>query len=181
MTPEQLRRLQQSFSRIEPDVETFGALFHERLFQIAPEMRSLFRSDLKAQQSKFMKVIAEVVRLPLRAMVSLPVTCLSSGEAMLPGAYWAGKLHAGHGVRIADFEIMKQALLMALDETLGQELTPEIRDAWIAAYDIVARAMARGMKDAAEGGHEPGTTEGAPPEQGEEGSQAFLKMVGKRS
>src|SRR5690242_12183759 len=108
MIPAQLRLLQRSFSKIEPVAEQFGTIFYERLFAIAPEMRPLFRTDIKAQQSKFMKVIAEVVQLHLRAMISLPATAQVSGEVMIPGAFWSGKLHAAYGVRMEDFDSMKQ-------------------------------------------------------------------------
>ena len=97
MTPAQIRLLQRSYSKIEPLSEQFGAMFYDRLFIISPDIRPMFRTDLKAQQSKFMKVIKEVVELHLRAMVSLPVTAQMSGEVTLPGGFWSGKLHAAYG------------------------------------------------------------------------------------
>lgn len=145
MTPAQLRLLQRSFAKIEPDADKFGAIFYARLFTIAPEIRPLFRTDLKAQQSKFMKVIKEVVQLHLRAIVSLPVTAEASGRAVLPGAFWSGKLHAAYGVRMEDYAIMKSALVWALDKTLGAEATAEVKEAWSAAYDVVVNAMEKGM------------------------------------
>jgi hemoglobin-like flavoprotein len=146
MTPAQLRVLQHSFAGIEPHAEQFGATFCDRLFAIAPEMRALFRTDIKAQQSKFMTVIGEVVQLHLRAMISLPVTAQTSGEAMLPGAYWSGKLHAAYGVRMEDFDKMKEAFLWALQHTLKDDLNGEILETWALAYDVVVRAMQSGME-----------------------------------
>lgn len=145
MTPAQLRLLQRSYAKIEPMADQFGAIFYARLFTIAPEIRPLFRTDLKAQQSKFMKVIKEVVQLYLRAIVSLPVTAQASGRAVLPGAFWSGKLHAAYGVRMEDYAIMKSALVWALDKTLGADATDEVKEAWSAAYDIVVNAMEEGM------------------------------------
>ena len=183
MTPAQLRLLQRSFSRIEPVAEQFGTIFYERLFAIAPEMKPLFRTDIKAQQSKFMKVIGEVVQLHLRAMISLPATAQASGEAMLPGAFWSGKLHAAYGVRMEDFDSMKQALIWALEQTLQDDLTPEVQDAWSIAYDIVARAMKNGMESPEDEELEPETNMQArlqATEQEEEAS-AFMRMLGERS
>lgn len=145
MTPAQLRLLQRSFAKIEPIADQFGAIFYARLFTIAPEIRPLFRTDLKAQQSKFMKVIGEVVQLHLRAIVSLPVTAEASGRAVLPGAFWSGKLHAAYGVRTEDYAIMKSALVWALDKTLGADATEDVKAAWSAAYDVVVNAMEEGM------------------------------------
>lgn len=145
MMPAQLRVLQRSFARIEPIADQFGAVFYERLFTVAPEIKPLFRTDIKAQQSKFMKVIKEVVQLHLRSMVALPVTATAANSAVLPGAFWSGKLHAAYGVRMEDYAIMKSALIWALEKTLGPECTPEVKDAWSSAYDIVVGAMQEGM------------------------------------
>ena len=183
MTPAQLRLLQRSFMKIEPIAEQFGTIFYERLFEIAPEMRPLFRTDIKAQQSKFMKVIAEVVQLHLRAMISLPATAQTNGEAMLPGAYWSGKLHAAYGVRMEDFESMKLALVWALEQVLGDELTPDVRGAWSAAYDVVARAMQSGMEveqQEQESEPESGMQTRLQAAENEEATTAFLRMLGER-
>jgi hemoglobin-like flavoprotein len=182
MTPSQLRLLQGSYSKVEPVAEQFGTIFYERLFAIAPEMKPLFRRDIKAQQSKFMKVIGEVVQLHLRAMVSLPVTA-QVGEAALPGAYWSGKLHAAYGVRMEDFDRMKEALLWALKQILADDLTPEVQDAWIAAYDIVAQAMKPGMESPEEDDLEPEADMQTRLRTAEDENEAsaFLKMLGERS
>jgi hemoglobin-like flavoprotein len=182
MTPAQLRLLQRSFAQIEPHAEQFGTMFYDRLFAIAPEMKPLFRTDIKAQQSKFMKVIGEVVKLYLRALISLPVTKQNSGEAMLPGAYWSGKLHAAYGVRMDDFDKMKQALVWALHNTLKEQLTPEIVEAWSMAYDIVVQAMQTGMESDEDDETEPETNMqarlNAADKEDEAGS--FLKILGER-
>lgn len=155
MTPAQLRLLQRSFAKIEPKADEFGSIFYQRLFQIAPEIRPLFRTDLKAQQSKFMKVIGEVVQLHLRAIISLPVTAQSSGRAVLPGAFWSGKLHAAYGVRMEDYDVMKSALVWALEQTLLEECTAEVKDAWSTAYDVVVKAMQEGMLSPEDDENEP--------------------------
>jgi hemoglobin-like flavoprotein len=184
MTPAQIRLLQRSFSKVEPVAEQFGTLFYDRLFAIAPEMKPLFRTDIKAQQSKFMKVIGEVVQLQLRAIISLPATSQPTAEAMLPGAYWSGKLHAAYGVRMEDFESMKEALLWALERTLKDDMTTDVRNAWIAAYDIIARAMQAGMESPEDVDLEPETgmqSRLQAADEEEEGTSAFLRMLGERS
>lgn len=182
MTPAQLRLLQRSFAQIEPRAEEFGTMFYDRLFTIAPEMKPLFRTDIKAQQSKFMKVIGEVVKLYLRAMISLPVTQQASGEAMLPGAYWSGKLHAAYGVRMEDFDKMKQALVWSLQNTLEDQLTPDILEAWSLAYDVVVQAMQSGMESDEDDESEPETNMQIrlnAAEKEDEGG-LFLKILGER-
>jgi len=147
MTPAQLRIVQRTFAIIEKTAEQFSAQFYERLFQLDPEIRSLFRNDIKAQHSKFMKVIAEVIQLHLRALMSLPVTASERGQALIPGAYWSGKLHYAYGVKAEHFTTMKEALFWTMEKTLGPEFTPEAHDAWNTAYDIISRAMQSGMSE----------------------------------
>lgn len=183
MTPAQLRLLQRSFAKIEPLADQFGAMFYDRLFQIAPDIKPMFRTDIKAQQSKFMKVIGEVVQLHLRAMISLPVTAQASGEATLPGAYWSGKLHAAYGVRMVDFDRMKEALVWALEQALGGDMTPETRDAWVTAYDIVVLSMRSGMESGdSDEEREPDNNmqQRLNSADKEEGAASFLKMLGER-
>ena len=182
MTPAQLRLLQRSFGKIEPFAEQFGAMFYDRLFIIAPDIKPMFRTDLKAQQSKFMKVIGEVVQLHLRAMISLPVTAQASGEVTLPGAFWSGKLHAAYGVRMEDFERMKEALIWALEQALGPDMSPEVRDAWHTAYDIVVRSMQTGMTSDEDDEREPDNNlqQRLNTADVEQGADTFLNMLGKR-
>ncbi len=182
MTPAQLRVLQRSFAKIEPIADQFGTLFYDRLFTIAPEIKPMFRTDLKAQQAKFMKVITEVVELHLRSVVSLPVTAQASTSAVIPGAFWAGKLHAAYGVRMEDYATMKSALVWALEKTLGDDCTPEVKDAWSTAYDIVVGAMERGMLSPEDDDTEPENEMRSQLDATEEGQNisSLFKSVGER-
>jgi hemoglobin-like flavoprotein len=182
MTPAQLRLLQQSFTQIEPLAEQFGAMFHERLFEIAPDIEPMLRADPAARHSKFMTVIGEVMQLHLRAMISLPVTAQATGEVTLPGAFSSGKLHVAQGVRMADFERMKEALIWVLEQALGADMTPEMRDAWLTAYDIVVRAMQSGMNGGENEEPEPGNNmrQRLDIADEEEGDATLLEMLGER-
>lgn len=181
MIPAQLSLLQRSFASIEPRADEFGAFFSERLFAIAPDMKALLRADSEAQQPKSVTVLAEFARLHLRAMISLPATAQTSGEAVLPGAYWSGRLHAAYGVRMEDFGKMKEALVWALQQTLRDEFTPEVAEAWALAYDIVARAMQSGMKSNADDEREPESNMQIRLNrigEVEDGAEVFRKIVG---
>jgi nitric oxide dioxygenase len=172
MTPEQLRMLKQCFSRIEPHSRKLSAVFYERFFAEAPQLRKLFGNDINAQHVKFMKVVAEMVRLPL---LSFPATGIKDAEAYVPGSYWGGMLHGALGVRLEDFAPMKKALLWALVNCPEIEVTPAERDAWAAGYDVLVKAMSGGVHSwhVQEGTDEPET---ASPEPG----QAFLRKLSLR-
>jgi hemoglobin-like flavoprotein len=179
MTPAQIRIVQRNFARLQPAAAQFSALFYARLFVIAPETRSLFRTDLKAQHSKFMKVIAEVVQLHLRALISLPVTAKASGEAAIPGAYWAGKMHEAYGVKAEHYETMKEALIWALKQSLQDDFTEEARLAWSEAYDILAESMKKSFDPNAPVEDPNRASRETGPEIAKESAE-FLKELGDR-
>lgn len=82
MKLEQIKLLKKSFANLEPHAHELSAQFYDRFFTMAPELRHLFSSDLKAQHVKFMKVIAEMVHLPV---LSFPATGIRDAEAYVPG------------------------------------------------------------------------------------------------
>src|SRR5271155_1738119 len=61
MTPQQVRQVQASFSKVEPIADQAAALFYRRLFETAPEVRALFSGDMEVQGRKLMTGIATVV------------------------------------------------------------------------------------------------------------------------
>jgi nitric oxide dioxygenase len=149
MTPSQIRLVRDSFSKIEPIASQVGQAFYDKLFETAPETRKLFKGDMSFQHAKFMSVVNELVGLHLRSLISLPVTLLNSSEAAMPTIYDLGKRHADFGVTPAHFGLMRSALLETLAELLGDEFTPRMREAWEAAFDVMAGVMRKGLENTA--------------------------------
>jgi len=61
MTPDQVKLVQQSFAKVAPISETAAVLFYDRLFEIAPQVKAMFPSDLTLQRKKLMATLAVVV------------------------------------------------------------------------------------------------------------------------
>ena len=61
MTPEQVRLVQQSFSKVAPISEQAAVLFYDRLFEIAPAVKAMFPDDMTDQRKKLMAMLATVV------------------------------------------------------------------------------------------------------------------------
>jgi hypothetical protein len=53
-----------------------------------------------------------------------------------------------YGVRPEHFEVGGAALLWTLEQGLGEAFTPDVREAWVEAWNIVAGAMLTGIRDA---------------------------------
>ena len=50
LTTAKIDLIRDSFARLQPHVETASALFYDRLFKIAPDVRTLFRADMAGQR-----------------------------------------------------------------------------------------------------------------------------------
>jgi hemoglobin-like flavoprotein len=129
MTPEQVKLVQDSFAKVAPIAGTAADLFYDRLFTIAPEVRSLFPSDLTEQKKKLMQMIA------------VAVTNLHQVEKIVPAVEDLGRRHAGYGVAEKHYEPVGAALLWTLEKGLGADFTPPVKAAWTETYATVAGVM----------------------------------------
>jgi hemoglobin-like flavoprotein len=131
MTPEQVKLVQQSFAKVAPIADKAADLFYDRLFTIAPEVRSLFPSDLTEQKKKLMQMIA------------VAVTNLHQVEKIVPAVEDLGRRHAGYGVAANHYEPVGAALLWTLEKGLGADFTAPVKAAWTETYMTVAGVMQR--------------------------------------
>ena len=53
-----------------------------------------------------------------------------------------------YGVRHEHFDVVGEALLWTLEQGLRERFTTEVRDAWVASWDVIAGAMREGMRRA---------------------------------
>ena len=61
MTPQQIALVQCSFKSVAPIASKAADLFYNRLFEIAPEVRQLFPTDLSGQKVKLMGMLATAI------------------------------------------------------------------------------------------------------------------------
>jgi hemoglobin-like flavoprotein len=133
MNQKQIELVQSSFAEVLPIAGTAAGLFYDRLFELDPSLRALFRGDMTEQGKKLMDMIAVVV-VNLRHL-----------ERIVPGVRALGARHAGYGVQDEHYDTVGAALLWTLEQGLGELFTDQVRDAWAAAYTLLAETM----KDAA--------------------------------
>ncbi len=130
MTPTQVTLVQDSFAKVAPMSEQAAALFYGRLFEIAPEVKPMFKGDMKEQGRKLMATLAVVVN------------GLSNLNAILPAASMLAKRHVTYGVTASHYAPVGAALLWTLERGLGpQQWTQETAAAWAAAYTVLSQYM----------------------------------------
>jgi hemoglobin-like flavoprotein len=132
MTPAQTALVEQSFRLVAPIAEPAAAIFYRRLFELDPALRPMFAgADMASQGRKLMAAIGFVVGN------------LRRPEALLPAVAELGRRHAGYGVQPAHYATVGAALLDTLQVGLGEAFTPALREAWAAAYGLLAEVMQR--------------------------------------
>ena len=129
MTPEQVKLVQDSFTKVVPIADTAATLFYDRLFTIAPEVRSLFPTDLTEQKKKLIQMLATAV------------TNLHQVEKIIPAVEDLGRRHVAYGVTPKHYEPVGAALLWTLEKGLGPDFTSPVREAWTETYMTVAGVM----------------------------------------
>jgi hemoglobin-like flavoprotein len=135
MTPKQIQLVQQSWTDVQPIAETAAALFYQRLFELDPSMRGLFKRDSEEQGRLLMK------------MVDVAVAGLSRLESILAAVQALGHRHAGYDVTEQHYDTVAEALLWTLQQGLGSAFDAELREAWTAAYMLWAETMQAAVQE----------------------------------
>jgi hemoglobin-like flavoprotein len=141
MNPTQIKLVQDSFAKVAPISETAAVLFYDRLFEIAPQVKAMFPADMTEQRKKLMATLAVVVN------------GLGNLESVLPAASALAKRHLSYGAKPSHYPVVGAALLWTLEKGLGDAWTPEVAEAWTAAYGTLSGFMiseAYGRPQAAE-------------------------------
>ena len=136
MTPEQITLVQTSYQRLGPRRPDMAARFYQELFRRNPALRPLFTTDLAEQQVRFAAKLTELIE------------ALPRLDDLLAHTRALGARHVAYGVRAADYQTVRAALLDALAAVLGEDFDPPTREAWTLAYNLMAETMLEGAASA---------------------------------
>jgi hemoglobin-like flavoprotein len=130
MNPEQARLITTSWSRVASMADSAIEQFYNRLFQIDPSARALFRAtDMPEQRRK----VIEALSLALQSLDDL--------KALTPTLEELGRRHQRYGVTTAHYDSVGQALLWTLEQGLGTAWTPATAAAWTELFGQLADVM----------------------------------------
>jgi hemoglobin-like flavoprotein len=125
----QIKLVQDSFAKVAPIADQAAMIFYDRLFEVAPTVKAMFPADMTEQRKKLMGTLAVVVN------------GLGNLESVLPAASALAKRHVNYGAKREHYPVVGGALLWTLEKGLGKAWTPEIADAWTAAYGTLSGYM----------------------------------------
>lgn len=137
MTPRQIELVQSSFNLVIPTLESASMIFYDRLFQLDPSLRRMFRIPQPEQARKLAHVLTAVVK------------GLGRPKEILPAVEELGRRHSNYGVQPEHYSTVGEALMWALQTGLGDAFTAEVRNAWASAYSLLSLTMQRAATDAA--------------------------------
>ncbi|WP_218509314.1 globin family protein [Variovorax sp. dw_308] len=137
MQDHQVQLVRDSFALVRPIAPQAAALFYGHLFDADPSLRALFRGDMVDQGERLMTMIGSAVGL------------LEKPDVLMPVLRNLGARHVGYGVVDAHYATVGGALLLTLEQGLGDAFTPEVREAWTAMYGIVSRTMIEASREPA--------------------------------
>jgi hemoglobin-like flavoprotein len=130
MLPEQKALVKATWLKVAPMADAAACLFYDRLFEIDPTTRPLFKTTDPAEQ-----------RRKLVQALTMVVQGLDHLEALVPTIADLGRRHVQFGVTDAHYEAVGAALLWTLEQGLGSGWTPEAKVAWSCAYALLADVM----------------------------------------
>jgi nitric oxide dioxygenase len=129
MTSRQIELIENSWDYVLLNVEEAGSIFYKKLFELRPELRTLFKGDLKSQAQK------------LTSMITFLVHKLNNLQDVKSDIIALGKRHKNYQVKPGHYETVGQALLWTLEQGLGKDWNDELRTAWLELYTLLSKIM----------------------------------------
>jgi hemoglobin-like flavoprotein len=128
--PEQKEMVRSTWAMVVPISDDAAKLFYGRLFEIDPSTQPLFAETDMAEQGK-----------KLIQTLDVAVASLDNLENVRPAIEALGHRHVEYGVKEEHYDTVGEALLWTLEQGVGEQFTPEVKEAWAETYGLVATIM----------------------------------------
>ena len=129
LDPTQVARIRGTWAAVASDPELATSLFYGRLFQLRPDLRQLFRADMRVQGRKLADTLNYVVdNLEDSEVLDEPVRAL-------------GIRHRNYGAADNDYADVGAALIWTFKSLLGDEFDETAEGAWAEVYGEISKRM----------------------------------------
>ncbi len=112
---------------IKPSI--IAETFYGKLFTDKPALRRLFPKEMNLQYQKLMD------------MINIIVARLDNTSYMNNEMISMGKRHTSYAVKPDHYKTVGIAFIWTLEQGLGPDFTPEVKDAWIKCYNELSQLM----------------------------------------
>ncbi|NJL41277.1 MAG: flavohemoprotein [Leptolyngbyaceae cyanobacterium SM1_4_3] len=125
--------LESSFAQIKANSSEVTKQFYTVLFTDYPEVQPLFANTNMEKQRK-----------QLFQSLVFTVNNLRKPDVLSSALRGLGTRHIQYGVLPQHYPMVGSSLLKAFEASLGSAWTPDVQQAWIEAYEVVAQLMLEG-------------------------------------
>jgi hemoglobin-like flavoprotein len=129
MDSRQISMVKESFEKVKPFSNRLTRVLYDQLFELNPDLRKLFKKDMREQRRKFIKALTFIVEN------------LHDANIIGPKIKEIAIAHVSLGVKKEDYQTFGNALIFALSAALGDDFTPAVKAAWKASYNTLTRIM----------------------------------------
>lgn len=124
--------VQESFKKVKPIASDAAVIFHSKLFELDPALKPLFPSGEDAMKNQGAK---------LMAMLGAAVGSLNNLDTLVPVLKDLAKRHVTYKVEASHYATVGAALLSTLEAGLGDDFTPDVKEAWTGVYTTMSTVM----------------------------------------
>ena len=129
VTAEQRWLVQTSWDKVAPMAPHVAELFYDRLFELNPLLEDHFPADISEAGAQLMQTLGEAV------------AGLEDPGSVTACLHELGRYHLRHGMRPGYYETMGSALLWTLEQSLAEDFTPRLQEAWSVVYQQFSAVM----------------------------------------
>ncbi len=128
--------LKQSFQNLTHKTQELADIFYQTLFERYPSVKPLFsKTDLSEQKKKLTQTIATIIH------------GVDQIETLVPAIKKLGLNHNAYQAKEEHYPAVGECLMYALEQTMEDKWNPEIKKAWVDAYEVISTTMIAGSKN----------------------------------
>ncbi|MGB1238857.1 MAG: globin domain-containing protein [Pseudomonadales bacterium] len=133
LTLEEMELIERSFERLKRADVHFAEYFYDCLFQMAPLIKPMFKSDRK------------VLEMHFHALITTAVEQIHQFDRLRDTLFDLGAKHRDFNVEESQFSIVKSAFLLSIEYQLKAHSNRETITAWGKYFDQIAQIMIAGL------------------------------------
>ena len=131
MTPTQIALVQASWQKVDEKNHEVAQMFYQRLFELAPELRQFYQTDLQECGARLMRNLG------------IAVTSLRRMDSVLPMLQDFAAQRVERGIKDGYETVVRNAMLWALEQRLAESFTQDVSTAWNETYSLLTGIIGR--------------------------------------
>lgn len=129
ITPYNKKLVRATFWMVESKADEAAEIFYAKLFEMSPELRPLFKGNMREQGRRMMEMLSTLVK------------GLNTLDVLAPLVRSMGRRHLNYGIKTEHYNMAAAALMYSLKEELQENWNEEVESAWLEVYETVSDIM----------------------------------------